>query len=255
MFVDNAQQLILRAVPPRDAANRRARAVLAAIAECQPLGADRHRTTPARTTRDHLSIYEELARAGRYDLRNYVMLSDPRDRAEAALANGPRSALYDGRLGFRGVKLYADGALGSRGAALAPPYGDDPGNTRPAVTGPGAHSRQAVPAPRRGFQVAVHAIGDRPIRLVLDSTRRRWARCRGGPPFRIEHAQVEPTRTSPASRRWESCLRCRPTHQTSDMAWAEKRLGPERILGAYAWRSLLDSEPPWSTAPTFPWSR
>jgi predicted amidohydrolase YtcJ len=239
VFVDNAQRLILRALPALSREHTRD-AVLAAIRECNRwglTGIDDAGEDPAT-----ISVYEELARAGKYNLRNYVMLSDPGDRAQAALAKGPRSALYDGRLWIRAVKLYADGALGSRGAALLQPYADDPGNTGLLVSSPEHIRAIAELALRRGFQVAVHAIGDRANRLVLDQYD---AALRAVPVadhrFRIEHAQVLSPEDIPRFARLGVVPSMQATHQTSDMRWAEQRLGPERIRGAYAWRSLLDT--------------
>jgi hypothetical protein len=239
VFVDNAQRLILRAQPPASREKIR-EAVLAAIRECNRwglTGIDDAGEDPAT-----ISVYEELARAGKYNLRNYVMLADPGDRAQAALAKGPRSALYDGHLWLRAVKLYADGALGSRGAALLEPYADDPGNTGLLVSSPGHVRAIAELALRRGFQVAVHAIGDRANRLVLDQFE---AALRAVPVadhrFRIEHAQVLSPQDIPRFARLGVVPSMQATHQTSDMGWAEQRLGPERIRGAYAWRSLLDT--------------
>jgi len=239
VFVDNAKELVLRAVPPLSREQTR-EAVLAAIAECNRwglTGIDDPGEDPQT-----VSVYEELARAGTYDLRNYVMLSDPGDRAESSLAAGPRSALYDGRLWIRAVKLYADGALGSRGAALLEPYSDDPGNTGLLVSSPEHIRAMAELALRRGFQIAVHAIGDRANRLVLDQFE---AALRAVPVadhrFRIEHAQVLSPQDIPRFAKLGVVPSMQATHQTSDMRWAEQRLGPERIKGAYAWRSLLDT--------------
>jgi predicted amidohydrolase YtcJ len=239
VFVDNAQRLILRAQPPASREKIR-EAVLAAIRECNRwglTGIDDAGEDPAT-----ISVYEELARAGKYNLRNYVMLADPGDRAQAALAKGPRSALYDGHLWLRAVKLYADGALGSRGAALLEPYADDPGNSGLLVSSPEHIRAIAELALRRGFQVAVHAIGDRANRLVLDQFE---AALRAVPVadhrFRIEHAQVLSPQDIPRFARLGVVPSMQATHQTSDMGWAEQRLGPERIRGAYAWRSLLDT--------------
>ncbi|HEY6908032.1 MAG TPA: amidohydrolase [Myxococcales bacterium] len=238
VFVDNAQRLILRAMPPPSREQTRD-AVLAAIRECNRwglTGIDDAGEDPAT-----IAVYEELARAGKYNLRNYVMLSDPGDGAHAALAR-PRSALYDGHLWLRAVKLYADGALGSRGAALLQPYADDPGNTGLLVSSPEHIRAVAELALRRGFQVAVHAIGDRANRLVLDQYE---AALRAVPVadhrFRIEHAQVLSPEDIPRFARLGVVPSMQATHQTSDMGWAEQRLGPERIRGAYAWRSLLDT--------------
>ena len=122
------------------------------------------------------------------------------------------------------------------------PYADDPGNTGLLVSSPEHIRAMAELALRRGFQVAVHAIGDRANRLVLNQYE---AALRAVPVadhrFRIEHAQVSSPEDIPRFARLGVVPSMQATHQTSDMAWAEKRLGPERILGAYAWRSLLDT--------------
>jgi predicted amidohydrolase YtcJ len=157
-------------------------------------------------------------------------------------ARGPQSALYDGRLWVRAVKLYADGALGSRGAALLEPYSDDPGNRGLLVSKP-EHLRQvAAQALKSGFQVNTHAIGDRGNRVVLDAYE---AALKEVPVadhrFRIEHAQVVSPSDIPRFAKLDVIPSMQASHQTSDMYWAEKRLGPKRILGAYAWRSLLNT--------------
>jgi hypothetical protein len=148
--------------------------------------------------------------------------------------------LYDGHLWIRAIKLYADGALGSRGAALLAPYTDEPGNSGLLVSQP-AHIRAVADmALRRGFQVNVHAIGDRGNRIVLDAFRDALnAHPTADHRFRIEHAQVISAEDIPRFAALGVIPSMQATHQTSDMRWAESRLGPERIRGAYAWRSLL----------------
>jgi predicted amidohydrolase YtcJ len=134
------------------------------------------------------------------------------------------------------------GALGSRGAALLEPYADDPGNTGLLVSSPEHIRAMAELALRRGYQVAVHAIGDRANRLVLDQFE---AALRAVPVadhrFRVEHAQVLSAQDIPRFARLGVVPSMQATHQTSDMKWAEQRVGPERIRGAYAWRSLLET--------------
>ncbi|HEX9793649.1 MAG TPA: amidohydrolase [Planctomycetota bacterium] len=190
-----------------------------------------------------IRLFEEMARAGQFDLRDYVMVSgDPRTLAEW-LPRGPVKDLDGGgRIKVRAIKLSADGALGSRGAALLADYADEPG-VRGLVTTPRerveAVARQALAA---GFQLCVHAIGDRANREVLDAFE---AALRAHPSpdhrFRVEHAQV----LAPAEIGRFAQLGVVPSmqaqHQTSDMYWAETRLGPTRVRGAYAWRALLDS--------------
>jgi len=245
VFIDNAQSLISGAIPAPTRAETR-KAILAAIAECNRWGLTGI-DDPGEDA-ETIGIYEELAKAGNYNLRNYVMISDPGDpNSSAALNNpylrrGPQSALYDGHLWIRAIKLYADGALGSRGAALLAPYSDDPTNSGLLVSQP-AHIRAwAEAALRRGFQVNVHAIGDRGNRMVLDAFDSALKVVpKADHRFRIEHAQVLSAEDIPRFAKLGVIPSMQATHQTSDMPWAETRLGPERIRGAYAWRSLLNT--------------
>jgi predicted amidohydrolase YtcJ len=249
VFVDNAESLIERAIPPLSSADTR-KAILAAIAECNRWGLTGiHDPGEDAAT---IAIYEDLARAGNYNLRNYVMLSDPGvPTSSAALDNpylhrGPQSALYDGHLWVRAIKLYADGALGSRGAALLAPYSDDTTNSGLLVSQPAHLEAWAEAGLRRGFQINVHAIGDRGNRNVLDAFETALrAVPKADHRFRIEHAQVLSPTDIPRFAKLGVIPSMQATHQTSDMPWAESRLGPERIRGAYAWRSLLN-HPKWN---------
>ena len=245
VFIDNAEELIDRAIPAATRAETR-KAILAAIDECNRWGLTGIHDPGVDA--ETIAIYEELAKAGNYNLRNYVMLSDPGEpTAPAALNNpylrrGPQSALYDGHLWIRAIKLYADGALGSRGAALLAPYSDDPTNSGLLVSQP-AHIRAwAETALRRGFQVNVHAIGDRGNRIALDAFDSALRTVpKADHRFRIEHAQVISPQDIPRFAKLGVIPSMQATHQTSDMRWAEARVGPERIRGAYAWRSLLNT--------------
>ena len=237
VFVDNAEELIGRAIPPDSKAQTRA-AILAAIAEANKWGlVGIHDAGQGRTTID---IYEALAREGKFNLRNYVLVSGDSANVSHYLARGPRSALYDGRIWVRSIKLYSDGALGSRGAALLAPYSDDKANTGLLLTPPAQIQRIATSALRRGFQVAVHAIGDRGNRIVLDAFD---AALKSVPTadhrFRVEHAQVVSPSDIPRFAALGIIPSMQASHQTSDMRWAEERVGSERITGAYAWRALL----------------
>ena len=240
VFVDNAQSLIGRAVPSATREQTRA-AVLAAVAEANKWGLIG--IHDAGASKNTIDIYESLAKEGRYTLRNYVMISG----SDTASLNhymriGPRSALYDGHVWVRSVKLYSDGALGSRGAAMLADYSDDHGNTGLLVTPPADLRRISTNALRRGFQVGVHAIGDRGNRIVLDAYD---AALKAVPTpdhrFRVEHAQVIALEDIPRFALMGVIPSMQASHQTSDMRWAETRVGPQRIKGAYAWRSLLNS--------------
>ena len=245
VFVDNAKDLIERAIPAATRADNR-KAILAAVADANRWGLTG--IHDAGEDAETIGIYEELAKAGSYKLRNYVMLSDPGEpNSPEALRNpyiqrGPQSALYDGHLWIRAIKLYADGALGSRGAALLAPYSDEPSNSGLLRSKPEHIEAWAETALRSGFQVNVHAIGDRGNRIVLDSFDSALKKIpKADHRFRIEHAQVVSPEDIPRFARLGVIPSMQSTHQTSDMGWAEARVGPQRIRGAYAWRSLLNT--------------
>ncbi|MGB6986843.1 MAG: amidohydrolase, partial [Candidatus Aquilonibacter sp.] len=239
VLVDNAVALIARVIPPPTHEQLR-RAALAAAAECHRWGVTG--VGEAATSADDLAVFRELAGEGALDLRNYTRLVDDPQLLAAAFAAGPLSAEHDGRLWVRGVKLFADGALGSHGAALLAPYSNDPSNSGLMRTTQ-AHiadvSQQALQA---GFQMSAHAIGDRANRVVLDAYQ---AALTSAPTsdhrFRIEHAQVLSPQDIPRFAQLKLIASMQTTHQLSDWPWAPTLLGPERIKGAYAWRSMLDT--------------
>ncbi len=247
VFVDNAKDLVDRAVPP-SSHDELKKALVAAVANLNSWGLTS--AHDAGEGQKVTGIYEELARANELTIRSYVMLSDP-DVSDAAswakstnpfIRRGPQSALYNGHLWVRAIKLYADGAMGSRGAALLAPYSDDQGNTGLLVSTPEHIEGTAGMALKNGFQVNVHAIGDRGNRIVLDAfdaALRKFPRADHR--FRIEHAQTLSPSDIPRFAKLGAIPSMQSSHQTSDMGWVERRLGPERVKGAYAWRSLLET--------------
>jgi predicted amidohydrolase YtcJ len=238
VFVDNAQDLIDRAVPAPSKADQR-QALLAAAAEANKWGLVG--VHDPGESRQAIDIYEELARAGQLSLRAYLMISDDSAAIAHYFARGPQSALYDGHVWIRAIKLYADGALGSRGAALLDPYSDDPGNTGLLVSPPEHIRAVAVEALKHGFQVNTHAIGDRGNRIVLDAYEAALAQVPvADHRFRIEHAQILNHDDIPRFAKLDVIPSMQAVHATSDMYWAGQRLGVSRLYGAYAWRSLLD---------------
>jgi predicted amidohydrolase YtcJ len=135
-----------------------------------------------------------------------------------------------------------DGALGSRGAALLDPYSDDPGNSGLFVSKPEHIRAVAVEALKHGFQVCVHAIGDRANRTVLDEFEAAFKQVPvADHRFRIEHAQILNYADIPRFAELDVIPSMQATHATSDMYWAGRRLGSGRLYGAYAWRSLLNT--------------
>ncbi len=237
VLIDNAIELVRNVIPPVTATEISRRVGLA-TANCLRLGLTG--VHEAGVTAARLAVYKEMAAAGELPIRLYGMLEDKPD-ALAALAAGPFEG-SDKMLTVRAVKLYADGALGSRGALLLADYSDDPGNSGLLVT-PADHLRDvARRAGRAGFQVCTHAIGDGGNRLVLDLYEQVLGELAGADRrWRIEHAQVLHPADIPRFAGLGVIASMQPVHCTSDMDWAEERLGPERVRGAYAWRLLLDS--------------
>jgi len=239
VLVDNAQAVVGRVIPAASPAELREQ-TLAAIAEANRWGLTG--IHDAGVDAPGIDVYEALAKEGRYNLRNYVMVRASDSVLDAYMRRGPQQGLYGGRLWIRAIKLVADGALGSRGAALLEPYSDDPGNTGLLTTPPERIKSVAVRALRAGFQVNVHAIGDRANRIVLDQFE---AALREVPTadhrFRIEHAQILSYQDIPRFAELDVIPSMQGSHQTSDMYWAPNRLGLARLSGAYAWRSLLNT--------------
>lgn len=239
VLVDNAQGVVGRVIPPASRAELREQ-TLAAIAEVNRWGLTG--IHDAGVGPEGIVVYGELAREGRYNLRNYVMIRSSDSVLDGFMRRGPQNGLYGGRLWVRAIKITADGALGSRGAALLEPYSDDPGNTGLLTTPPERIKSVAVRALRAGFQLNVHAIGDRGNRVVLDQFE---AALREVPTadhrFRIEHAQILRYQDIPRFAELDVIPSMQGSHQTSDMYWVPNRLGWARAQGAYAWRSLLNT--------------
>lgn len=237
VFVDNAQALIAHVIP-RPTHEQATRILTASLAELHRWGlVGAHDPGEPRSVID---VMEEMARGNQWDFRGYIMISD--DSADIAhyYAVGPRSELYGGRLWVRAIKLYADGALGSRGAALLSPYSDDPTNSGLLVSTEAHIEKVAEASLRHGFQVATHAIGDRGNRNVLDAYDSALkAVPTANHRFRVEHAQIIDPADIPRFAQLGVIPSMQGSHQTSDMRWAQDRLGPSRIRGAYAWHSLL----------------
>jgi predicted amidohydrolase YtcJ len=239
VLIDRAQGLVARAIPEPSVHEQR-QALLAAIAEANRWGLTG--IHDAGVGAESIDLYESVAREGAYTIRNYVMIASDDATLQRYFSRGPQTALYDGRLWIRAIKISADGALGSRGAALIEPYSDDPGNTGLLITPFARIEEVAVRALRQGFQVNVHAIGDRANRVTLDA----FAAALQEVPtadhrFRIEHAQIIHFQDLPRFAQLDVIPSMQGSHQTSDMYWAIDRLGWTRVQGAYAWRSLLNT--------------
>ena len=244
MLVDNAMDLAWRHVPQRSD-EELARALEAGAAHYVRLGWTQ--LQEAGTTWREVEQLCRLYAAGRVKLRVYAAIGGPSEDAEQLLAAGRDYRSCDPRLTVRAIKLYVDGALGSRGAALEAPYSDAPESRGLYVTPPEEILRIAIVALRRGIQVETHAIGDRGNRVALDQYEKAFAAVPAGdrpvadPRFRIEHAQVLADADIPRFAKLGVIASMQTSHAISDMLFAPARLGPERIGGAYAWRKVLDA--------------
>ncbi|MCY2961432.1 MAG: amidohydrolase [Planctomycetota bacterium] len=192
------------------------------------------------TSRPMLALLQDLRASGELKLRVVAYLDGMGPLDKKALAGFPLAPDPRDMLSVPGVKLYADGALGSRGAALLEPYSDAPGEKGLLLLTEDDLATRLALVTRAGLQPAVHAIGDRANRIVLDAYERLSIAVPGFRDLRprIEHAQVVAPKDWPRFPALGVVPSMQPTHATSDMAWVEARLGPERTRGAYAWRAL-----------------
>ncbi|MBK8975284.1 MAG: amidohydrolase [Planctomycetes bacterium] len=230
VFIDRAMALVGGSVPEPGPAEIE-EALLAAQRQCLSEGLTA--VHDAGIGEDAIDILRRLHVEGRWRLRVHAML--PASET-AAIRRGPWQT-PDRVLQVRAVKAYADGALGSRGAALLEPYSDAPGQRGLLLTPRAELERIARLCYECGFQLCVHAIGDAANRAVLDVYEAVVpAADRARVRFRIEHAQVVADADFARFAALHVIPAMQPTHLTSDMPWAPNRLGPERIGGAYAWR-------------------
>jgi len=239
VFVDNAQDLVSAARP---------KATRDQIKESLRLGLER--CAAAGLTEIHdaavgpevVDAYRDLADAGRLPLRVYLMWDGIGDARIEPLVEQPPFINYRNRLTLRAVKLMIDGAMGSRGAVFLDDYSDDRGNRGLLVTPPEEIERRAELSMRKGYQVCTHAIGDRGIRLTIDAYQRALVAARPRDPRpRIEHLQCVAPEDVPRLKPLGIIASMQPSHATSDMYWAEDRVGAERGKGLYAWRWVLDA--------------
>ena len=234
VFVDAAMALVDQA-KPRPLARDLDRALLLAQAKLLEQGVTT--ITDMSTTIADWQAYRRAGDGKRLAIR---ILSYGGDIDNMAIIAGgePTPWLYDDRLRMVGVKLYLDGALGSRGAWLKAPYADAPGQKGLPLLTPAQLRNKMVRASMDKFQVAIHAIGDAANAEALDAIADLTADLPGERRWRIEHAQIVDPADLPRFAQLKVVASMQPTHQPSDRLMAEARLGPGRLVGAYAWRSL-----------------
>ncbi|MBB3764306.1 amidohydrolase [Sphingomicrobium lutaoense] len=235
LFIDTAEQLVAKAVPQNDAAT-----LDLALAAAQQFALS-HGLTAVADMGTAVGDWHAMRRAGdRGSLKLRIMsYSGGLEPALTIAGTGPTPWLYDGKLRMGGIKLYSDGALGSRGALLKQPYEDAPASSGLPVTPMPLLEQQAITGASRGFQMAIHAIGDAANDTVIGI----FERLGGGDNarHRIEHVQILDPADLPRIARAGIIASMQPVHQSSDWQMAEKRLGPDRLGAAYAWKSILDS--------------
>lgn len=243
VLVDNAMELAVKAMPEATSADRE-RWLAAGANACARVGLTEVQDASGYDA-DGIAALEHLASRGALPIRVYATVSPDPAQLTAFLAKGARIGGGPDFLTVRAIKAYADGALGSRGAALLEDYSDEPGHRGLLLTPPERLAAVALEARKAGWQLWVHAIGDRGNRIVLDAYQSAASAApsapEGGQRPRIEHAQVIAPDDFPRFARIGVIASIQPTHATSDMVWAEARLGPSRIDGAYAWRRLKNA--------------
>lgn len=238
ILVDKAQLLLTKVMPPYTDAERRI-ALDSAMRHFASLGLTG--VGDAGTGADETRIYREFADAGKLTSRVYAMINDVGDDYKLLAPKGLLKGYADERFNLSAVKLFADGALGSRGAALLEPYSDDHSHKGLLFMDDTVLRNKMRTALKAGYQVNVHAIGDAANRQILDAFEAAYKEDPSGMARRnrIEHAQVVSLQDIPRFKTLGLIASMQPTHATSDMNMAEDRVGKERIKGAYAWQTFL----------------
>jgi predicted amidohydrolase YtcJ len=237
LLIDSASELVANKVPPPTPAQ-----LDGALAKAQEalLAVGITGVADMGTSVEAWQTYRRAGEAGRLRVRIMAYASDV-EPMRALVPNGPTDWLYGDRLRMGGIKIYADGALGSRGAWLKRPYADKP-NTRGLRFLTDEELRAKVAAAAKiGIQPAIHAIGDAANAQAIAAYEWLGQRYPGDRRWRIEHVQVVDPVDIPRIGKAGIIASMQPVHQTSDRTMAEARLGPDRLAGAYAWQSILRS--------------
>jgi predicted amidohydrolase YtcJ len=233
LLIDNAVRLVTAIIPKASKADYE-KWLTRAQQNCFAAGL----TTIDDCGLDYSSVdmIRELQANGKLKMRLYIMLSDKKSNFDYLDKNG---IIKTGRLNVRSIKVYADGALGSRGACLLQPYDDKPGWTGFLLSSPAHYDSVADYIYQKGWQMCTHAIGDSGNRTMLH-VYAKYLKGKNDLRWRIEHAQVVNENDFNLFGEYSIIPSVQPTHATSDMYWAGDRLGKERIKGAYAYKQLLD---------------
>jgi predicted amidohydrolase YtcJ len=240
ILANAAQAMVAQLMPPLTVEQRE---VALAMAGEELLKNGLTSVHEARTTKSDLDALRSLKAKNRLNVRYYVMLDcTDEELIEPYLQNGPEID-PDNWLTIRCIKIFQDGSLGTRSALMFDPYNDAPEVLGVTTTSQEEIERLTTKSLQAGMQVAVHAIGDRSNRITLDAYHAalKAVPSAKNPRLRIEHAQVVALEDIPRFKEMGIVTSMQPPHATSDMPWAEDRVGPERIKGAYAWRAFFDA--------------
>ncbi len=251
VFVDAAMELVGSKIPPPTDAQLNA-ALSSALQMMASVGLTG--VGDAGIDLHTFKLYKQFADQGKLTARINAMIGGTGKDFDAISKDGPLIGYGHDFLSVRSVKLYADGALGSRGAAMLMPYSDDPKNSGLLFSPPDEMTAMISKTFAHGYQVCVHAIGDKGNREVLDSIAAAYRKYPDAKALRnrIEHAQVVSREDIPRFVDLDLIASMQPTHATSDMNMAEDRVGAERIKGAYAWRTFLKQGTPIAGGSDFP---
>lgn len=238
VFVDAAENYINQIIPEPTEAERKL-ALEKALDELAEMGLTSvHDAGMGVETWD---LYKEFADAGKLTARIYAMIRGTGSDFDALSDQGPIDSYKNDKLALRSVKISADGALGSRGAAMKEPYSDDPGNRGLLFYDQEELNEMVLKAVGKGYQTNIHAIGDRANDVVLDAFEKAKEEYGDqGLRHRIEHAQIVSLEDIPRFKELELIASMQATHATSDKNMAEDRVGSDRIKGGYAWQKFLD---------------
>lgn len=245
VFIDKARSLIEDHFPP-PSEEEIERSLMMAMQECVKFGLtevhDMGEIHEPGVDAKRIDIYKRLAEQGLLPLRIYAAVNAPGEAWDIWSNREPLIGYANDMLTVRAVKTYIDGALGSRGAALMEEYEDDPGNRGLTFMSEEALQQLVEKAVSLGYQPCTHAIGDRGNHIVLNAYERALRNLSSADfRLRIEHVQVLTPSDIPRFKQLGVIPSMQPTHATSDMYWAETRLGPQRVKSAYAWRSLIET--------------
>ena len=250
VFIDSAMELVEKVIPAQNESELRL-ALDAALKQLRSVGVTTVHDAGVTGPADRL--FREYAQQGKLTTRVYGMIAGVDPFFDAVSADGPLHSLAGDRYALRAVKLYTDGALGSRGAALLAPYSDAPQTKGLLFSSDVQMQAMVQKAASKGYQVNIHAIGDAGNRQALASFA-GLPKSVAAPVLRhrIEHAQVVALSDIPRLAQLKVIPSMQPTHATSDMNMAEDRVGQSRIQGAYAWRRFLKQGSPIACGSDFP---